>query len=201
MIDFQNARINTAGAYVCIDGYYLFAIGIRPYNGHIPIVRLGGHREGHETGWQCAVREVYEEANLHIRPLGLQMTYAADWDHIEKALQEIQWQICIEQEPGPILVVTYHRENSMHLSLMYLTQAEGLPKPSSEVKGLLLLTEEEIHLLCREPVTLEQYLRRGGRAILNAEFDAGRVLEPFVQLRLLSKILRLKSENKATATS
>lgn len=194
MIDFQNARINTAGAYVCIDGYYLFAIGIRPYNGHIPIVRLGGHREGHETGWQCAVREVYEEASLHIRPLGLQMTYAADWDHIEKALQEIQWQICIEQEPGPILVVTYHRENSMHLSVMYLTQAEGLPNPSSEVKGLLLLTQQEIHRLCQESLTLGEYLNRGGRAILNAEFDTTLVLEPFAQLRLLSRILGLQPE-------
>ena len=201
MLDIQNVRINTAGAYVLIEGYYLFAMGIQPHNGHIPIVRLGGHREGHETGWQCAVREVYEEASLHIKPLALQMTYAADWDHTEEELREVPWQNTIEEEPCPILVVTYHRENSMHLSLMYLTQAEGLPHPSSEVKGLLLLTEEEIHLLCRASVTLEQYLSRGGRAILNAEFDPGRVLEPFVQLRLLSKILRLRSENKATATS
>lgn len=54
--ELQLARINTAGAYVCIDGLYPFAIGIRPHNGQIPIVRLGGHREEHETGWQCAVR-------------------------------------------------------------------------------------------------------------------------------------------------
>lgn len=54
--ELQLARINTAGAYVCIDGLYPFAIGIRPHYGQIPIVRLGGHREEHETGWQCAVR-------------------------------------------------------------------------------------------------------------------------------------------------
>lgn len=42
----QNAIVNTAGAYVCIDGYFLFTIGIRPYQGRIPVVRLGGHREG-----------------------------------------------------------------------------------------------------------------------------------------------------------
>ena len=83
MIDLQNTRINTAGAYVCIDGLYLFAIGIKPHNSHIPIVRLGGHREGQETGWQCAVREVYEEANLHIQPLVPQTTYVSDWDHKE----------------------------------------------------------------------------------------------------------------------
>ena len=196
MIDLQHARINTAGAYVCIDGYYVFAIGIKLHNGHIPIVRLGGHREGHETGWQCAVREVYEEANLPIQPQLSQTTYLSDWDHKEE-LQEIQWQQKIEQEPVPILVITYCREESVHLSLMYLAHAEGFPIPSSEVKGLLLLKEEEIHRLCHKPMTLEQYLHGGGKAILHAEFDGSLFLEPFVQLRLLSRILRMQSRSKA----
>lgn len=190
MLDLQNARINTAGVYVCINGLYVFAIGIRSHNGHIPIVRLGGHREEHETGWQCAVREVYEEANLHIKPLLTQTTYLSYWDQIEE-LQEIQWQKSIEQEPSPVLVVLYHREESTHLSLMFLVEAEGTPTPSSEVKGLLLLTEQEIHRLCKEPLTLTEYLNEGGQAILNAEFDKSLVLEPFAQLRLLSRILRM----------
>jgi 8-oxo-dGTP pyrophosphatase MutT (NUDIX family) len=189
VIDIQSARVNTAGAYVCINGLYLFTIGIQPHNGHIPIVRLGGHREEHETGWQCAVREVYEEANLQIRPRLPQTTYLSDWDHIETGLQAIQWRHEIEQEPSPILVVTYHREEKTSLSLMYLAQAEGLPTPSSEVKGLLLLRQEEIHALCQEPLTLEQYLNRGGKAILKDDFDTRLILEPFAQLRLLSKIL------------
>jgi len=200
VIDIQSARINTAGAYVLVEGYYLFAIGIQPHNGHIPIVRLGGHRETYETGWQCAAREVYEEASLHIEPLLPPTTYVSDWNHIEAELQEIEWQTSIEQEPIPSLVVAYQDENRMHVSLMYLAHAEELPKPSSEVKGLLLLTQEEIHHLCQEPLTLAQYLNRGGRGLLNADFDAGRVLEPFVQLRLLSKMLSAKSENKVTST-
>ena len=194
MIDLQNTRINTAGAYVCIDGLYLFAIGIKPHNSHIPIVRLGGHREGQETGWQCALREVYEEANLHIQPLVPQTTYVSNWDHKEIDLREVQWQNSIEQEPTPILVVTYCRQEGTHLSLMYLSHAEEIPRPSSEVRGLVFLKEEEIHRLCREPMTLEQYLRGGGRAILNAEFDTSLVLEPFAQLCLLSKILIMQSK-------
>lgn len=197
-MDIQNARINTAGAYICIDGYYLFAIGIQPHHGQIPIVRLGGHRENHETGWQCAVREAYEEASLRIEPLLPRTTFLVDWDHMEGKLQEIHWHRETEQDPAPILGVTYQREDHVHLSLMYLAQAEGLPRPSSEVKGLLLLTREEIHRLCQEHLTLEQYLGGGGKAILNAEFDERLVLEPFVQLRLLARIFKIQSKAKAT---
>jgi len=197
VIDIRAGRINTAGAYICLNGLYPFAIGIQPHNGHIPIVRLGGHREEYETGWQCAVREVYEETNLQIKPLLPQTTYLCDWDHIEAELQEIQWQHKFEQEPIPILVVTYRREDKIFLSVMYLAHTEGLPVPSSEVKGLLLLKKEEVHRLCQEPLTLEQYLSRGGKAILKDEFDTRLLLEPFAQLRLLSRILSVQSEINA----
>lgn len=199
MIDIQNAGINTAGAYVCINGLYPFAIGSLPYNGRIPVIRLGGHREEHETGWQCAVREVYEEANLQIKPLTPPMTFLSDGDHIETELEEIRWQHETDQEYIPLLVVAYRREGRILLSLMYLAQAEGLPAPSSEIKGLLLLERKDIHRLCQEPLTLEQYLSSGGKAILNDEFDMGLILEPFAQLRLLSKIMSVQSENTAVA--
>jgi 8-oxo-dGTP pyrophosphatase MutT (NUDIX family) len=195
--EIQNARINTAGAYVCIGDSYLFAIGIQPHNGKIPVVRLGGHREENETGWQCAAREVYEEANLYIRPLTPQRTYLSGGEHLESELQEMEWQNKLELEPAPCLVVSHRHEGSMILSLMYLARAEEMPTPSSEVKGLLLPTREEIHRLCREPQTLEQFLRSGGTAIMNAKFDESLVLEPFLQLRLLSWILRMHPENEA----
>jgi hypothetical protein len=98
-IDIANASITTVGAYVTVDGLYPFAIGSRLHNGQIPVVRLGGHREEHETGWQCAVREVQEEANLQINPLVPQATYLSDWDHIEAELQGIQWRNNLEHEP------------------------------------------------------------------------------------------------------
>ena len=142
MIDIQSARVNTAGAYVCINGLYLFAIGTRPHNGRISVIRLGGHREEHETGWQCAVREVYEKASLRIKPLVPQITYLSDRDPIGTKL-EIRWQHEAGQECIPLLVVAYRREDRISLSLMYLAQAEGLATPSSEIKGLLLLKKEK----------------------------------------------------------
>ena len=197
MFDIQNARINTAGAYVRASGLYVFTIGIKPHNGNIPVVRIGGHQEGNETGWQCAVREVFEETTLQTRPLFPQSTYIYDWDNLEAEPSSIRWQHETEQEPAPFLAVTYHRDGITTLSLMYFANAEGTPIPSSEVKGLLLLTETEVHRLCQEPVTLKKYLDWGGKAILKDEFDMSLVLEPFAQLRLLSRILNMYPETKA----
>ena len=191
-MDLQHIRINTAGAYVTLNGLYLFALGIRPHNGNIPVVRLGGHREGHETGWQCAIREVYEEANLHIRPLLPPATYMLNWEQLEAEPQEIRWQPEIEGEPFPFLIVRYQGGKDLQLSLMYLAQTEGVPTPSSEVRGLILLREHELHRLCQERLTLGQYLDEGGQAILSEEFDHSLLLESFAQLRLLSRLLKIK---------
>jgi ADP-ribose pyrophosphatase YjhB (NUDIX family) len=200
LMDIQNARVNTAGAYVCLDGLYPFAIGTRPSNGRIPVVRLGGHREEHETGWQCAAREVYEETNLRIKPLTPPTTYLAAGDQLEAELKEFQWQSEIDREHIPLLVVAYRREGGLALSLMYLARAEGWPTPSSEVKGLLLLAKKDIHRLCQEPLTLEHYLSSGGKALLNHEFDQSLILEPFAQLRLLARILRAQSVGTSAAS-
>jgi hypothetical protein len=197
VFDIKSARINTAGAYVRVNGLYLFTIGIEPHNGNIPVVRIGGHQEGNETGWQCAVREVFEETSLQIKPLFPESTYLYVWDNLEAEPLKIRWQDEINQEPAPFLTVTYHRDGITTLSLMYFANAEGIPIPSHEVKGLLLLTETEIHRLCQEPVTLKKYLDCGGKAILKDEFDMSLVLEPFVQLRLLSRILSTYPETKA----
>jgi ADP-ribose pyrophosphatase YjhB (NUDIX family) len=197
VFDIQNARINTAGAYVSVNGLYLFTIGIKPHNGNIPVVRIGGHQEGNETGWQRAMREVFEETNLQIKPLFPQSTYLYDWDNLEVEPSRIQWQHETEQEPAPFIAVTHHRDGITTLSLMYFANAEGTPIPSSEVKGLLLLTETEVHRLCQKPVTLKKYLDWGGKAILKDEFDMSLALEPFAQLRLLSRILSMYPETKA----
>jgi len=189
VIDLHHARVNTAGAYVSIHGLYPFAIGAVLHHGHIPIFRLGGHREADETGWQCAIREVYEETGLRIRFVTPHATYWADTDLRAPELQEIQWDDAADQDNIPLLVVSYRREGKTLLSLMYQAEADELPVPSAEVQGLLLLDKENIHWLCQEPRTLEQYLSRGGKAIITGDFDRGLFLEPFIQLRLFSRIL------------
>lgn len=190
MFDIQQEKINTAGAYVCMHGLYLFTIGIRPHQGRIPIVRIGGHREGHETGWQCAVREVFEETGLRIQPFSPPLTYWYDWDHLEAEPEYLAWYAQNDPEPAPFLVIAHAQEQRTTLSLMYFAHTDGVPVPSAEVKGLLFLTAAEIHQLCQQPTTLKAFLNRGGQAMLSGDFDLDSLLEPFAQLRLLSNLLR-----------
>lgn len=193
VVEIHNAKINTAGAYVSVNGAYLFAVGDKPYQGRIPVVRLGGHREVKETGWQCAMREVYEETGCQITPLSPSKTYLlSDGDNLDTEFEIIKWEHA--EEPAPLLIVAYFRAGETLLSLMYLAQTANSPTPSTEIKGLLLLKKEEIHRLCEEPTTLKQYLASGGQAILNYNFDQSLFLEPFMQLRLLSRILLIESE-------
>jgi len=194
MEDIHNAKINTAGAFVCIHGVYPFMLGHIPHNDHIPIVRLGGHREEGETGWGCAMREVHEETGMSIQLITPSVTYLADGDDPETGLREIQWDHETDPENIPLLVVAYRREGKTLLSLMYLAEADQFPVPSSEVKGLLLLKPEEIQSVCSNTLTLEQYLNQEGQAILNAPFDKSLVLEPFIQLSMFSKILHKRPE-------
>ena len=189
MINLQAAIIKTAGAYVCVNGLYIFALGIHPHQGHTPVIRLGGHLEENETGWQCAVREANEEASIKIKPILPDTTYLTNGNHAEPQLQKITWAGKEYDENIPFLATHYFREGQITLSLMYLAKTDELPKPSSEIKGLLLLKQKDVHQICEEQITLQQYLDEGGLAILHDYFDKNLPLEPFLQLRLLSRLL------------
>ena len=191
VIHFQHATINTAGAYICINGLYLFALGSILHKGRIPVYRIGGHRQAGESSWECAAREALEEASLHIQPVDPETTYLVIENMAGVELQPIEWPYRAPGEPDPILIRAVEQQGQTLLSLMYLAQAGELPRPSSEVKGLLLLDKENIYALCQQSLTLGQYIANGGQAILNAAFDQSLILEPFLQLRALSKLFPL----------
>ncbi len=192
MRDLKGANIRTAGAYVSIEGLYPFQIGRELHNGNIPVIRLGGHVEAKETGWECAVREVAEEANIRIKPIIAKKTYLVAAENDRMDIQEIEWDGESDGGIKPLLVVAYdHIESDPTLSLMYLAQSAEMPTPSAEVKGLLLLCPESINRICQEPITLDQYLKEGGKAIFRDDFDQSRTLEPFIQLRIFSRLLKI----------
>jgi ADP-ribose pyrophosphatase YjhB (NUDIX family) len=191
MACFKKARIRTAGAYVTVGGQYPFAIGRQPHQGHYPVFRLGGHVIDGESGWECAVREVAEEANIRIKPVLTDQTYLVSAADPDMALQEIEWEAEVPRDPKPLLVVAYDDiEKGPVLSLMYLAQSDEVPAPSGEVKGILMLDPESIELICRAPLILGQYLLGGGKAIFREAFDRNRTLEPFIQLRIFAQLLK-----------
>jgi ADP-ribose pyrophosphatase YjhB (NUDIX family) len=168
-LNLQEATIATAGAYVLIDGCYAFAIGTNPSRNALAVFRLGGHREAHETAWQCASREVLEEARIQIQPLAPPTTYWLDSDDTGLTLQPIVWPFEHMHEPAPLCVASFERAGAQQLSVMYLARAHEQPAPASEIYGLLLLTLADVLRVTQQPVTLRQYLDKGGKAILQAD--------------------------------
>src|SRR5688572_24731680 len=67
--------VATSGAYFLVGGRFAFMIDPTPDGESMAVVRLGGRREAGETPWQCAEREVMEEAGLRISPRTPPCTY------------------------------------------------------------------------------------------------------------------------------
>lgn len=179
--------VGTAGAYVVLDGLFVFMVGIAKAGGdRLVVVRLGGHREGTETAWECAAREVQEEAGLRIRPVAPPATYWTGRDGDESQLHAAPWPAQPE-EAAPPLVVAWRMEGGQRLlSATYLAEADGEATdaaPGGEAVGLLLLRPQDVLWLTREEVTLAEYVTAGGRAALREHLPMGFVLEPFLQPR------------------
>lgn len=190
----------TAGAYVQVGQRYPFVIGINAADpSTLALVRLGGHCEADETGWQCAAREVREEAALTIHPCEPPVTFWLNGDQDSLILHPIHWPHISSQPPAPLLVVSYPTTRPGRLAVMYLARAFEQPVPSAEVHGLLLLTPHDVHALVQQRVTLGQYLAQGGQAILRSPLPITQVLVPFLQLRAFAAILQAQPRLMDTA--
>lgn len=178
MIIPNNAR--TSGAYVLYNGLFIFQVGPTKEGDKLRVVRLGGHREGNETALETAKREVFEEAQVEITPINPNITfYLSEWN-------EKPTKVNINEPIVPILVKG--NEESSY-TIMYLSNTLTLPTPSSESKGLLLLSPENVLLICQNKISLSDYHNLDGVSILKTELDMNLILQPFPQLLFLSRLL------------
>ena len=182
--------ITTAGAYVLVDGVLAFVLGPNSHGDGLAVVRLGGHREQAETGWECAAREVREEASLEARPLVPPATYWLAPPHDVEALDRHSASIAPGDPVAPVLVAWRMEEGVRKLSVMYLAATDDVPTPANEVRALILLRRRDVLSLVTEPVTLGQFLKSDGRAIISAALPTDLFLEPFLQLRALAVLLQ-----------
>jgi hypothetical protein len=190
----MGAQISTAGAYVLLDGRFVFMVGPTPRGDGLAVVRLGGHPEAGETAWECAAREVHEEASLRIHPIAPPDTY---WFQVGCESETLQPGPPSDAalgddalgEVAPLLVVRGARPQTDQVSVMYLASAAGPAAPAAEAHGLLLLRPTEVvRLVCTE-VTLDQFRQAGGLAIPRTELPGHLPLEAYLQLRLLAVLL------------
>ena len=186
-------RVVTAGAYVAIHGLVPFVVGPTKAGDRLGVVRPGGHREPEESGWECAAREVLEEASLHIDPLLPPATYWITSGEPARLPQKGEWPVESDAQPGfpPLLVARRPGDDGGPFSLMYLACSDETPVPAAEAQGLLLLDRADIARLTSQPVTLRYYLETGGRAIFRDTPPLDLPLEPFPQLRWLAMLLDL----------
>jgi ADP-ribose pyrophosphatase YjhB (NUDIX family) len=183
----------TASAFLLSGSRFVFMVGPTRSGDRLGVVRLGGHAEAGETAWQCAAREVGEEASVAIELLPPPATY---WVGPEPERDDTAvagpWPLASGEPAAPLLVAWRHDRRSplrRTLAVTYLATTEGEPQPAGEALGLLWLSLPEIQWLIRERPTLADLLRRGGRATLLPGFPVDLPLEPFLQLRVLSTLL------------
>ncbi|MDA1530961.1 NUDIX domain-containing protein [Bacillus cereus group sp. TH260-2LC] len=174
-------NVRTSGAYVMYKNSFVFQVGPTSKGDTLGVVRLGGHKEADETAVETAKREVEEEASMDITILNSPTTYYKEyWNAQSKKLK-------VENEVNPILIIDSPDES---LSIMYIVYSKMLPKPSSETNGLLLLSLNDIELICTGKITLNNYINQGGVAILKEKMDKELILQPFPQLMFLSELLK-----------
>lgn len=180
----------TAGVFVMVQGRFPFQVGLNRAGTALGIIRLGGHREGRETGWECASREAWEEASLTIAAVQPPATY---WYETASADAPAFFKDVWPEEGVPPILIG-RQMNRPHMTPIFLAASQDTPIPAHETKGLLLLTPAEIAAIVSKGMTLEQYLDAGGKAILHAELPANGRLEPLPHLRLLHWVLRRHPE-------
>lgn len=176
-----NKNVRTSGAYVMYKKLFVFQVGPTSKGDTLGVVRLGGHKEDEETAVETAKREVREEVTIDITILSSPSTYyKQNWNAQSKKIK-------VENEIDPILIIDSPDET---LSIMYMAYSENEPTPSSETNGLLLLSVSDIRLICSKEITLNDYIKQGGIAILKEKMDKELILQPFPQLLFLAELLK-----------
>ncbi|MES5938784.1 MULTISPECIES: NUDIX domain-containing protein [unclassified Bacillus cereus group] len=174
-------NVRTAGAYVIYKNLFVFQVGPTNKGDTLGVVRLGGHKEGDETAVETAKREVKEEAAIDITILSSpSIYYKKNWSAQSKKIK-------VENEINPILIIDSPHET---LSIMYMAHSKNVPNPSSETNGLLLISVSDIKLICNKEITLNDYIKQGGMAILKEKMDKELILQPFPQLKFLEELLK-----------
>lgn len=176
-----------AGAYVLHEGRFVFMFGFNERRDMLGVVRLGGHREKHETPVQCAMREVREECMLDASPFDAPQTF----------LEQESGRTLVSQAltaPRPVWVKRQTGAMAEKWTLMYLMRGQGALKPCMETQGLLCVDRRALAALCTGRASLRTMRERGAVAHLSAPLPEDMPLTPSPQVRFLHWLLQARPE-------
>lgn len=177
----RQESIKTAGIYLLHNNRFAFMIGPDKSGESLGIVRLGGHVEDKEDIISCVRREVREEASADIILEPSPITYyKTSWE------TELYTVIDGSDCHHPLIVCG----NEERATVLHLAYTEDPIKPSSEAYGIILLTIEEMEKLCGNEITLDQFVRQGGKLLQNKEMDFGIKLKAGPHLRFLNQLIQ-----------
>jgi hypothetical protein len=182
--------VEKAGAFVLTNNTMAFMMGPTPDHSELAIVRLGGHREGTETAWECAQREVFEESQMRITPLTPSISFYCPNTRFDIGIElepiaEYDYSM-FEQRP----LIMGHQNSVQTVTPIFLASSEDEPVPSMETKALMLLTRKDVIRLCSNRITLDEFQSSGGTVLYGQHIDRNLPLKPFGHLIMLSIILK-----------
>lgn len=188
----QTKHVRTSGAYVLYQGLFPFQVGPTRKGDKLGVVRLGGHREKGESAQDTAIREVFEESSMKINLVTSPITFfKREWNDIAIKIQS-------SEDVAPILI---KGSDSTASTAMYLAYSNTVHVPSSETSALLLLSPEDISLICKQKITLEKFIKQGGKALFSQKINFGLPLEPFPQLLFLAELFEKEASLMAQVIS
>lgn len=181
--------VDKAGAYVLVNHVMPFVMGPTPDHSALAIARLGGHREGQETAWECARREVFEESRMRIAHCTPLMTFecphkALDTDIV---LEPVRDDHAYGDGARPLIVG--RPDVIQRVTAMFVATSDDAPVPNMETHALILLTRQDVLRICSEALTLEAFQAAGGTVLLARPVDPHWLLKPLGQLLMLARII------------
>jgi hypothetical protein len=177
----DDSSFRTAGVFLLYKNKYAFMIGPNRNGDKLGIVRLGGHIEENEGIVDCIKREVWEEARVDINIVSSPITYfKSSWEEKEFEVIEVD-----AFGAKPILIVN----GVINATALYLATTAGHIVPSAEAHGIILLNEKEIVEICKNEITLSDFVSQGGELLQSQEMDLGFKLSAGPHLRFLYQLI------------